>query len=92
MLGVGTISNYVAVLFYAGYIHVFLEFCKVFESGGIGKNGSTIAVSFKNSNSSVIYIYIHINFYIYLHHYSGLSSFILLAYLDYSVIIIHVKR
>ncbi|XP_012142236.1 choline/ethanolaminephosphotransferase 1 bbc isoform X5 [Megachile rotundata] len=43
VLGVGTISNYVAVLFYAGYIHVFLEFCKVFESGGIGKNGSTIA-------------------------------------------------
>ncbi|XP_012247333.1 choline/ethanolaminephosphotransferase 1 bbc isoform X7 [Bombus vancouverensis nearcticus] len=43
VLGVGTISNYVAVFFYAGYIHVFLEFCKVFESGGIGKNGSTIA-------------------------------------------------
>lgn len=43
VLGLGTISNYVAVLFYAGYIHVFLEFCKVFESGGIGKNGSTIA-------------------------------------------------
>ncbi|XP_076678097.1 choline/ethanolaminephosphotransferase 1 bbc isoform X4 [Andrena cerasifolii] len=43
VLGVGTVSNYVAVLFYAGYIHVFLEFCKVFESGGIGKNGSTIA-------------------------------------------------
>ncbi|XP_043508051.1 cholinephosphotransferase 1 isoform X7 [Frieseomelitta varia] len=43
LLGVGTFSNYVAVLFYAGYIHVFLEFCKIFESGGIGKNGSTIA-------------------------------------------------
>ncbi|XP_050593652.1 cholinephosphotransferase 1 isoform X5 [Bombus affinis] len=43
VLGVGTVSNYVAVFFYAGYIHVFLEFCKVFESGGIGKNGSTIA-------------------------------------------------
>lgn len=56
MLGVGTISNYVAVFFYAGYIHVFLEFCKVFESGGIGKNGSTIAVSFKNINSSVVYM------------------------------------
>ncbi|XP_018341987.1 PREDICTED: cholinephosphotransferase 1 isoform X2 [Trachymyrmex septentrionalis] len=43
MLGVGTFSNYVALAFYAGYVHVFLEFCKVFESGGIGKNGSTIA-------------------------------------------------
>ncbi|XP_076759678.1 choline/ethanolaminephosphotransferase 1 bbc isoform X4 [Xylocopa sonorina] len=43
VLGVGTISNYIAVLFYAGYIHVFLEFCKVFVSGGVGKNGSTIA-------------------------------------------------
>ncbi|XP_011331567.1 cholinephosphotransferase 1 isoform X2 [Ooceraea biroi] len=43
VLGVGTLSNYVAVLFYAGYVYVFLEFCKVFESGGIGKNGSTIA-------------------------------------------------
>ncbi|XP_032675434.1 cholinephosphotransferase 1 isoform X1 [Odontomachus brunneus] len=43
VLGVGTLSNYVAVIFYAGYVHVFLEFCKVFESGGIGKNGSTIA-------------------------------------------------
>ncbi|XP_017889714.1 cholinephosphotransferase 1 isoform X4 [Ceratina calcarata] len=43
VLGLGTVSNYIAVLFYAGYVHVFLEFCKVFESGGIGKNGSTIA-------------------------------------------------
>ncbi|XP_054015140.1 cholinephosphotransferase 1 isoform X2 [Hylaeus anthracinus] len=43
VLGVGTVNNYVAVIFYAGYVHVFLEFCKVFESGGIGKNGSTIA-------------------------------------------------
>ncbi|XP_076175434.1 choline/ethanolaminephosphotransferase 1 bbc isoform X4 [Ptiloglossa arizonensis] len=43
VLGVGTVSNYVAVIIYAGYIHVFLEFCKVFESGGIGKNGSTTA-------------------------------------------------
>jgi len=33
------------MVFYAGFVHVFLEFCKVFESGGIGKNGSTIAVS-----------------------------------------------
>ncbi|XP_011164695.1 cholinephosphotransferase 1 isoform X6 [Solenopsis invicta] len=39
----GTFSNYIAMVFYAGYLHVFLEFCKVFESGGIGKNGSTIA-------------------------------------------------
>ncbi|CAL1673748.1 unnamed protein product [Lasius platythorax] len=43
VLHVGTLNNYVAVLFYAGYVQVFLEFCKVFESGGIGKNGSTIA-------------------------------------------------
>ncbi|XP_018316431.1 choline/ethanolaminephosphotransferase 1 isoform X5 [Mycetomoellerius zeteki] len=43
MLGVGTFNNYVALASYAGYVHVFLEFCKVFESGGIGKNGSTIA-------------------------------------------------
>ncbi|XP_077266592.1 choline/ethanolaminephosphotransferase 1 bbc isoform X4 [Temnothorax americanus] len=43
VLGVGTLNNYIAMVFYAGYVHVFLEFCKVFESGGIGKNGSTIA-------------------------------------------------
>ncbi|XP_043664726.1 cholinephosphotransferase 1 isoform X4 [Vespula pensylvanica] len=43
MLGLGTVSCYVAAIFYAGYAHVFLQFCKVFESGGIGKNGSTIA-------------------------------------------------
>ncbi|XP_035738173.1 cholinephosphotransferase 1-like isoform X3 [Vespa mandarinia] len=43
MLGLGTLSCYVAAIFYAGYAHVFLQFCKVFESGGIGKNGSTIA-------------------------------------------------
>ncbi|XP_020296552.1 choline/ethanolaminephosphotransferase 1 isoform X7 [Pseudomyrmex gracilis] len=43
VLGLGTLNNYVAVIFYAGFIHVFLEFCRVFESGGIGKNGSTIA-------------------------------------------------
>ncbi|KAK2585813.1 hypothetical protein KPH14_010413 [Odynerus spinipes] len=43
MFGLGTLSCYVAAIFYAGYAHVFLQFCKVFESGGIGKNGSTIA-------------------------------------------------
>ncbi|XP_043501829.1 cholinephosphotransferase 1 isoform X2 [Polistes fuscatus] len=43
MLGLGTLSCYVAAIFYVGYAHVFLQFCKVFESGGIGKNGSTIA-------------------------------------------------
>ncbi|XP_012286896.1 cholinephosphotransferase 1 isoform X2 [Orussus abietinus] len=43
ILGVGTLNNFIAGIFYAGYIHVFLQFCKVFESGGIGKNGSTIA-------------------------------------------------
>ncbi|XP_024942464.1 choline/ethanolaminephosphotransferase 1 isoform X9 [Cephus cinctus] len=43
LLGVGTLSNFVAVIVYMGYVHVFLEFCKVFESGGVGKNGSTIA-------------------------------------------------
>ncbi|XP_043268174.1 cholinephosphotransferase 1 isoform X3 [Venturia canescens] len=41
--GLGTISNCVAAIFYAGFIHIFLEFCKSFASGGIGKNGSTIA-------------------------------------------------
>ncbi|XP_032457634.1 choline/ethanolaminephosphotransferase 1 isoform X12 [Nasonia vitripennis] len=39
----GTYSNLVAVTFYAGYVNVFIQFCKVFESGGVGKNGSTIA-------------------------------------------------
>ncbi|XP_066591560.1 cholinephosphotransferase 1 isoform X3 [Prorops nasuta] len=43
LVGFGTINNCAAMLFYAGYIHVFLAFCKVIESGGIGKNGSTIA-------------------------------------------------
>ncbi|KAH0952988.1 hypothetical protein HN011_011321 [Eciton burchellii] len=53
VLGVGTLSNYVAVLFYAGYIYVFLEFCKVFESGGIGKNGSTIALPYTGTEVKV---------------------------------------
>ncbi|XP_058810790.1 choline/ethanolaminephosphotransferase 1 isoform X4 [Phymastichus coffea] len=39
----GTFSHLVAIAFYAGYVNVFVQFCKVFESGGIGKNGSTIA-------------------------------------------------
>ncbi|XP_015181816.1 PREDICTED: cholinephosphotransferase 1 isoform X2 [Polistes dominula] len=43
MLGLGTLSSYVAAIFYVCYTHAFLQFCKVFESGGIGKNGSTIA-------------------------------------------------
>ncbi|XP_011871645.1 PREDICTED: cholinephosphotransferase 1 isoform X9 [Vollenhovia emeryi] len=43
VFGVGTMNNYIAMAFYAGYVHMFLQFCKVFESGGIGKNGSTIA-------------------------------------------------
>ncbi|XP_063973010.1 choline/ethanolaminephosphotransferase 1 isoform X4 [Diachasmimorpha longicaudata] len=43
ILRVGTLSNLVAGIFYAGFIYVFLQFCKVFASGGIGKNGSTIA-------------------------------------------------
>ncbi|XP_076759676.1 choline/ethanolaminephosphotransferase 1 bbc isoform X2 [Xylocopa sonorina] len=53
VLGVGTISNYIAVLFYAGYIHVFLEFCKVFVSGGVGKNGSTIALPYTGTEVKV---------------------------------------
>lgn len=52
MLGLGTVSCYVAAIFYAGYAHVFLQFCKVFESGGIGKNGSTIAVSSKKKKQN----------------------------------------
>ncbi|XP_015121616.1 choline/ethanolaminephosphotransferase 1 isoform X4 [Diachasma alloeum] len=43
ILRIGTLSNLVAGIFYAGFIYVFLQFCKVFASGGIGKNGSTIA-------------------------------------------------
>ncbi|XP_011312613.1 choline/ethanolaminephosphotransferase 1 isoform X3 [Fopius arisanus] len=43
ILRISTLSNLVAGIFYAGYIYVFLQFCKVFASGGIGKNGSTIA-------------------------------------------------
>ncbi|XP_076175437.1 choline/ethanolaminephosphotransferase 1 bbc isoform X7 [Ptiloglossa arizonensis] len=53
VLGVGTVSNYVAVIIYAGYIHVFLEFCKVFESGGIGKNGSTTALPYTGTEVKV---------------------------------------
>ncbi|XP_046429756.1 cholinephosphotransferase 1 isoform X6 [Neodiprion virginianus] len=51
--GVGTVSNFVAVIFYAGYIHVFVEFCRVFESGGVGKNGSTIALPYINTEVKV---------------------------------------
>ncbi|XP_077266589.1 choline/ethanolaminephosphotransferase 1 bbc isoform X2 [Temnothorax americanus] len=53
VLGVGTLNNYIAMVFYAGYVHVFLEFCKVFESGGIGKNGSTIALPYTGTEVKV---------------------------------------
>ncbi|XP_029670235.1 cholinephosphotransferase 1 isoform X2 [Formica exsecta] len=53
VLGVGTLNNYIAVIFYAGYVQVFLEFCKVFESGGIGKNGSTIALPYTGTEVKV---------------------------------------
>ncbi|XP_015121612.1 cholinephosphotransferase 1 isoform X1 [Diachasma alloeum] len=46
ILRIGTLSNLVAGIFYAGFIYVFLQFCKVFASGGIGKNGSTIALPY----------------------------------------------
>ncbi|XP_033216090.1 cholinephosphotransferase 1 isoform X1 [Belonocnema kinseyi] len=38
-----TLSNFASVFCMAGFLHVFIQFCKVFESGGVGKNGSTIA-------------------------------------------------
>ncbi|XP_012286922.1 choline/ethanolaminephosphotransferase 1 isoform X5 [Orussus abietinus] len=53
ILGVGTLNNFIAGIFYAGYIHVFLQFCKVFESGGIGKNGSTIALPYTGTEVKV---------------------------------------
>ncbi|XP_048511736.1 cholinephosphotransferase 1 isoform X2 [Athalia rosae] len=51
--GLGTINNSAAAIFYAGYIHVFVEFCRVFESGGVGKNGSTIALPYINTEVKV---------------------------------------
>ncbi|XP_066591558.1 cholinephosphotransferase 1 isoform X1 [Prorops nasuta] len=53
LVGFGTINNCAAMLFYAGYIHVFLAFCKVIESGGIGKNGSTIALPYTSTEVKV---------------------------------------
>jgi hypothetical protein len=38
-----------AVLFFAAFGRVFLEFCQIFWKGGAGKNGSTVAVSYSES-------------------------------------------
>ncbi|XP_043479758.1 cholinephosphotransferase 1 isoform X1 [Leptopilina heterotoma] len=38
-----TLNQGVMVIFTAGFLQLFIQFCKVFESGGVGKNGSTTA-------------------------------------------------
>ncbi|XP_057340689.1 choline/ethanolaminephosphotransferase 1 isoform X4 [Microplitis mediator] len=43
ILGIGTMSQLISGIFYSGFLFIFIEFIKSFSSGGIGKNGSTIA-------------------------------------------------
>ncbi|XP_014297470.1 choline/ethanolaminephosphotransferase 1 isoform X4 [Microplitis demolitor] len=43
IFGIGTMSQLISGIFYSGFLFVFIEFIKSFSSGGIGKNGSTIA-------------------------------------------------
>ncbi|XP_014297469.1 cholinephosphotransferase 1 isoform X1 [Microplitis demolitor] len=44
IFGIGTMSQLISGIFYSGFLFVFIEFIKSFSSGGIGKNGSTIAL------------------------------------------------
>ncbi|XP_057340686.1 cholinephosphotransferase 1 isoform X1 [Microplitis mediator] len=44
ILGIGTMSQLISGIFYSGFLFIFIEFIKSFSSGGIGKNGSTIAL------------------------------------------------
>ncbi|XP_051168882.1 cholinephosphotransferase 1 isoform X5 [Leptopilina boulardi] len=48
-----TLNQGVMVLFTAGFLQLFVQFCKVFESGGIGKNGSTIALPYTGTEVKV---------------------------------------
>ncbi|XP_033216093.1 choline/ethanolaminephosphotransferase 1 isoform X4 [Belonocnema kinseyi] len=48
-----TLSNFASVFCMAGFLHVFIQFCKVFESGGVGKNGSTIALPYTGTEVKV---------------------------------------
>lgn len=34
----------VCLVFFSGYVQMIIEFLKMFITGGIGKNGSTVAV------------------------------------------------
>lgn len=34
----------VCLIFFSGYVQMIIEFLKMFITGGIGKNGSTVAV------------------------------------------------
>lgn len=34
----------VCLVFFTGYLQVFISFCQSFREGGVGKNGSTVAV------------------------------------------------
>ncbi|XP_044593835.1 cholinephosphotransferase 1 isoform X3 [Cotesia glomerata] len=43
ILGMTTMSQLISGIFYCGFFLVFIDFVKSFSSGGIGKNGSTIA-------------------------------------------------
>lgn len=50
-------SQLISGIFYCGFFLVFIDFVKSFSSGGIGKNGSTIAVSDKTRCEEISNLY-----------------------------------
>lgn len=40
----GTWNYIVCAVFSSGFLQVLVSFCQIFNNGGIGKNGSTVAV------------------------------------------------
>lgn len=39
----GRVCHFVSAAFFGGYLHLFTQFFLVFQKGGVGKNGSTVA-------------------------------------------------
>ncbi|KAH0558195.1 cholinephosphotransferase 1 isoform X5 [Cotesia glomerata] len=54
ILGMTTMSQLISGIFYCGFFLVFIDFVKSFSSGGIGKNGSTIALPLIGTELKVV--------------------------------------
>lgn len=87
-------------IFFFGYFQVFIAFMKIFVDGGVGKNGSTVAVRMENQNSNYSFNFLIYCIYMLFKHillndflfilFFFLLFFLIISYMFYSIIYISV--